>query len=42
MLGDKGLAKGMVEYKGRRDREPHEIALGDITTVSKVISKSER
>ncbi len=27
VLGDKGLAKGMVEYKGRRDKEPMELPL---------------
>ncbi len=27
VLGDKGLTKGMVEYKGRRDKEPREIPL---------------
>ena len=32
VLGDKGLAKGMVEYKGRRDRETREIALGDVAS----------
>jgi len=29
VLGDKGLAKGAVEYKGRRDKEPRDIALDD-------------
>ncbi|OGI44877.1 MAG: proline--tRNA ligase [Candidatus Muproteobacteria bacterium RBG_16_64_11] len=32
VLGDKGLAKGMVEYKGRRDKEPREIALDNIVS----------
>ena len=32
VLGDKGLAKGMIEYKGRRDKEPREIVLGNITS----------
>ncbi len=32
VLGDKGLAKGVVEYKGRRDKEPREIVLGDIAS----------
>ena len=27
VLGDKGLAKGMVEYKGRRDKKPMELPL---------------
>jgi prolyl-tRNA synthetase len=30
VIGDKGLAKGVAEYKGRRDKEPREIALGDV------------
>ncbi len=30
VIGDKGLAKGVVEYKGRRDAAAREIALGDI------------
>jgi prolyl-tRNA synthetase len=30
VIGDKGLAKGVAEYKGRRDKEPGEIALGDV------------
>ena len=29
VLGDKGLTKGMIEYKGRRDKEPREIVLGN-------------
>jgi len=31
VIGDKGLAKGVAEYKGRRDAAAREIALGDIT-----------
>jgi len=30
VIGDKGLAKGVAEYKGRRDATPREIALGDV------------
>lgn len=30
VLGDRGLEKGMVEYKGRRDTESTDIALDDI------------
>ena len=31
VIGDRGLEKGMVEYKGRRDSDNTEIALDDIT-----------
>jgi prolyl-tRNA synthetase len=31
VLGEKGLAKGMVEYKGRREKETRDIALVEIT-----------
>ena len=30
VLGDKGLAKGIVEYKGRRDKEPREVPTDQI------------
>ncbi|MDH3280312.1 MAG: proline--tRNA ligase, partial [Gammaproteobacteria bacterium] len=30
VLGDKGLAKGTVEYKGRRDKQPREVPLDQI------------
>ncbi|HJX17350.1 MAG TPA: proline--tRNA ligase [Acidiferrobacterales bacterium] len=30
VIGDKGLAKGVAEYKGRRDAAPREIDLGDV------------
>ena len=30
VIGDKGLAKGVAEYKGRRDSAPREIALDDL------------
>ena len=30
VIGDKGLAKGVAEYKGRRDAAVREIALGDV------------
>jgi len=30
VIGDKGLAKGVAEYKGRRDAAPREISLDDI------------
>ena len=32
VLGDKGLAKGVAEYKGRRDKAPRDIALDDVVT----------
>ena len=31
MIGDRGLEKGMVEYKGRRDADNTDIALEYIT-----------
>ena len=31
IIGDRGLEKGMVEYKGRRDADNTDIALKDIT-----------
>jgi prolyl-tRNA synthetase len=30
VVGDKGLAKGVAEYKGRRDAQPSEIPLGNV------------
>jgi prolyl-tRNA synthetase len=30
VIGDKGLAKGVAEYKGRRDAKPREVALDDV------------
>ena len=30
VIGDKGIAKGVAEYKGRRDAAPREIALDDV------------
>jgi prolyl-tRNA synthetase len=30
VIGDKGLAKGIAEYKGRRDSAPREIPLDDV------------
>lgn len=30
VIGDKGIAKGAAEYKGRRDAAPREIALDDV------------
>ncbi|HJW82150.1 MAG TPA: proline--tRNA ligase [Acidiferrobacterales bacterium] len=30
VIGDKGLAKGVAEYKGRRDAAAREIALGEV------------
>ncbi len=30
VIGDKGLAKGVAEYKGRRDKQPTEIPLAEI------------
>ena len=35
VLGDRGLEKGMVEYKGRRDSENLDIALDDIVQFMK-------
>jgi prolyl-tRNA synthetase len=32
VIGDKGLAKGVAEYKGRRDAAPREIALDDVAS----------
>jgi len=32
VIGDKGLAKGVAEYKGRRDAEPREIALDSVVS----------
>ena len=29
VLGDKGLAKGVIEYKGRRDKAPRDIPLDE-------------
>ena len=30
VIGDKGLAKGIAEYKGRRDKQPTEIPLAHV------------
>jgi prolyl-tRNA synthetase len=30
VVGDKGLAKGVAEYKGRRDKQPRDIPLADV------------
>lgn len=30
VLGDKGLAKGVAEYKGRRDKQPREVPLDQL------------
>jgi prolyl-tRNA synthetase len=30
VIGDKGLAKGVAEYKGRRDKQPTELPLADV------------
>ena len=30
VLGDKGLAKGVIEYKGRRDKQARELPLGGL------------
>jgi prolyl-tRNA synthetase len=32
VIGDKGLTKGVAEYKGRRDTAPREIALAEVTS----------
>ena len=34
-LGDRGLEKGSVEYKGRRDSESRDIALDDLAAFLK-------
>jgi prolyl-tRNA synthetase len=31
VLGDKGLARGVAEYKGRRDKEARDVALDQIS-----------
>jgi prolyl-tRNA synthetase len=33
VLGDKGLAKGVIEYKGRKDKQVREVPLGDIVRI---------
>jgi prolyl-tRNA synthetase len=33
VLGDKGLAKGVIEYKGRKDKQAREAPLGDIVRI---------
>ena len=32
VLGEKGLAKGAAEYKGRRDKDPRDIPLEQVVT----------
>ncbi|HLD13487.1 MAG TPA: proline--tRNA ligase [Burkholderiales bacterium] len=39
VLGDKGLAKSMAEYKGRRDKTPREIPLGDVVAQIRAMIK---
>lgn len=40
VLGEKGLAKGVVEYKGRREKDAREIPLAEITeTLHKTIRR---
>ena len=39
VLGDKGLAKGVIEYKGRRDKEPREMPLDQIVSALHEIVK---
>jgi len=39
VLGDKGLAKGVIEYKGRRDKEPREMPLDQIASALREIVK---
>ena len=39
VLGDKGLAKGAVEYKGRRDKQAREVPLGQIVNTLREIIK---
>jgi prolyl-tRNA synthetase len=39
VLGDKGLVKGIAEYKGRRDKTPREIPLDDVVTQIRAMIK---
>ena len=39
VLGDKGLAKGIAEYKSRRDKTPREIPLGEAVTQIRAMIK---
>jgi prolyl-tRNA synthetase len=32
VIGDKGLAKGVAEYKGRRDAAPVELLLDEVVS----------
>jgi prolyl-tRNA synthetase len=40
VLGDKGLAKGMIEYKGRKDKQVREVPLGEIVQTLRKTIKS--
>jgi len=35
VIGDRGLEKGMIEYKARRDAEKQEVAVDDIVEIIK-------
>ncbi len=39
VLGDKGLAKGVAEYKGRRDKSPREVPLDQVLGALREIIK---
>jgi prolyl-tRNA synthetase len=39
VLGDKGLAKGVAEYKGRRDKQPREVPLDRIADLMREVVK---
>jgi prolyl-tRNA synthetase len=40
VLGDKGLAKGVIEYKGRKDKQVREVPLGEIVRKMRETIKS--
>jgi prolyl-tRNA synthetase len=39
VIGDKGLARGVAEYKGRRDKQPREVPLDQIISALHEIVK---
>src|SRR3989344_6227297 len=39
VLGDKGLAKGVIEYKGRRDKRAREVPLDQIISALREVVK---
>ena len=40
VLGDKGLAKGVIEYKGRKDKQVREVLLSDVVRTLRETVKS--